>query len=274
MKPLEHYERPALIPAIVEALRQEGKDPLAIQASDLGPIDQLHIGGSRESVELLGLSGIGPGMRVLDVGCGLGGPARLLAEHGCSVLALDFTRTYAHACQELSAMVGFGRRVQAVLADATCLSIRSESVDAVWMEHVNMNISDKRALLSEILRVVRPGGRLAFHEVFQGSGGEVVYPMPWSPDAASSHLVRREVFRSLLVDCGWEVLEWKDRREESLAWLAAARRKALESGPRPLGPQIVLGPQSREILGNLGVAVEEQRIEVVMGVVRRPYLSL
>lgn len=268
---MQHFERSALIPAIIEALRQEGKDPLSIQASDLAPLDQLHIGARRESFELLEVSGIGPGMRVLDVGCGLGGPARMLAEHGCAVLALDFTRSYAHACQELSAMAGLGRRIQAVRADATRLPIRSESVDAVWMEHVNMNISDKRSLLSEMLRVVRRGGRLAFHEVFQGPGGEVVYPMPWSPDAASSQLVRPEVFRPLLGECGWEVLEWKDRREESLAWWAAARRKALESGPKPLGPQIVLGPQTREILGNLGAALTEQRIEVVMGVARRSW---
>ena len=74
----EHYGRGDLAAKILEALRAAGKDPDAPTFQALAPVDQLHARGREATLELARLAGITPGMRVLDVGGGLGGPARTL----------------------------------------------------------------------------------------------------------------------------------------------------------------------------------------------------
>jgi ubiquinone/menaquinone biosynthesis C-methylase UbiE len=77
---------------ILAALHEAGKDPDSIAAQDLAPVDQLHTRGKDATLELARLAGVTPEMQVLDVGGGLGGPARTLAsEIGCSVEVLDVT---------------------------------------------------------------------------------------------------------------------------------------------------------------------------------------
>ena len=88
----DHYARDGLAEAILTALHEAGKAPDSITAHDLVPVDQLHTRGKDATLELARLAGVTPEMRVLDVGGGLGGPARTLAsEIGCSVEVLDVT---------------------------------------------------------------------------------------------------------------------------------------------------------------------------------------
>ncbi|MBI5705487.1 MAG: class I SAM-dependent methyltransferase [Armatimonadetes bacterium] len=266
---MEHYERPALLPAIVEALRQEGKDPLSFRASDLAPVDQLHIGGKPEALELIERSGVEPGMRVLDVGCGLGGPARLLAEHGASVVAIDFTGSYAMACAELCARSGLGDRVKVLRGDGTHLPFDRQSFDGVWMQHVNMNIRDKGALLREIRRVLRPGGTLAYHEVFRGHGGPVAYPVPWSQDGRSSTVSPYQDWASEIEKAGLLRTAYEDRTAFSLQWLVQLLEKQRASPPRPLGLSLLFGDLAPQMMSNLMRNLAERRIQVVMGSARR-----
>jgi SAM-dependent methyltransferase len=61
--------------------------------------------------------------------------------------------------------------------------------DAVWTEHVQMNIADKHAFYREIGRVTRSKGMLLFHDIFAGKGGPLHYPVPWAEESSISFLV-------------------------------------------------------------------------------------
>jgi len=77
-------------------------------------VDEFHVRGREATVELARRAALGPGTRVLDVGCGLGGSARYLAaEHECQVTGIDLTQEYVDVANALAGMVG--------LSDKGCL---------------------------------------------------------------------------------------------------------------------------------------------------------
>src|SRR5499426_3102328 len=88
----EHWERPGIERAILDALAAAGRDVSRLTIDDLAPADQFHGGGKPATERLARLANLRPGMRVLDVGGGLGGPARTLAgQFGCIVTVVDLT---------------------------------------------------------------------------------------------------------------------------------------------------------------------------------------
>ncbi len=165
----EHYGRGNLTGRILEALRDSGKDPKSLDAEDLSPIDHFHTGGRRATLILAHLAGITSGMRVLDVGGGLGGPARALAsEFGCTVEVLDITQEFCRAGEMLTKRTGLGDLVSFRYGSALEMPYPDASFDFVWTQHSSMNIADKERLYQEIHRVLRPGGSLAMHEIMAG----------------------------------------------------------------------------------------------------------
>ena len=105
-----------------------------------------------------------------------------------------------------------------------------------------MNIEDKERLYQSIQRVLRPGGRLALHEVMAGPAGAVHFPVPWSADGAFSFLRPPEAIRGLLAGLGLRETAWVDVSAAAIAWFrerAAAARGA--SAPPPLGLHLLLG---------------------------------
>jgi len=89
-----YYTRGMLEQKILGALRNAGKNVEQLSTRDLEALDNLHVGG-REAIEgLAGFMELNPGMGLLDVGCGIGGPARYFAERGCQVTGLDLTEEF------------------------------------------------------------------------------------------------------------------------------------------------------------------------------------
>jgi ubiquinone/menaquinone biosynthesis C-methylase UbiE len=257
-----HYAVAGLGDAILRALADDGKDLDALTPADLAPVDEFHLRGREATLELAGLARLEPSLFVLDVGSGLGGSARhLAATYGCHVTGVDATKDYCDAATMLSRRVGLGDRTRFRHGSALALPFGDRTFDVAWTEHVQMNIADKRTFYTEIARVLRPGGRLVFHDVFQGPGGAPHYPVPWAGAAELSHLARPNAVAAILGALGFVREEWRDVTDNARRWIA---QRAAKGAARPrTGFGLLMGEQLDARLGNVCRNLDEDRIAVV-----------
>jgi ubiquinone/menaquinone biosynthesis C-methylase UbiE len=258
-----HYGRGRILDSIVASLREAGKDPALLTPADLAPVDEFHIRGREATVELAGRASLKPGLRALDVGCGLGGSARYLAaEHQCRVTGIDLTQEYVDVANALADMVGLSDRVKFEQANALEMPFDDSSFDVVWTQHVQMNIADKAAFYREIARVLRPGGRLLFHDIFAGDGGSLYYPVPWAEEPSISFLAAPGEVRRTLEGLGFVIRDWVDKTEPSLGWIVAAIERIKASGPPPLGTHLLMGDTAKTKFENVIRNLREGRFVV------------
>jgi MPBQ/MSBQ methyltransferase len=207
----EYWGRDGLGQAILDSLAASGKDLNALTIEDLAPLDQFHGGGKAATVRLARLAGLQPGMRVLDVGGGLGGPARTLAaEFGCDVTVVDLTESYVRAAEVLTARLGLGDRVRHHVGDALKLAFEAGTFDVVWTQNSGMNIAAKEPLYAGFQRVLRPGGLLALQEPMAGPVQPPIFPVMWAPDASTSFLRGAADMRALIEAAGFRARAWED----------------------------------------------------------------
>ena len=212
----DYWSREGLGRAILDALAAAGKNLDALTIDDLAPSDQFHGGGKDATVRLARLAGLAPGMRVLDVGGGVGGPARTLAvEFGCRVTSIDLTDTFVQAATLLSARLGLGERVTHEVGDALALPYDAGAFDVVWTQNTGMNIADKERLYAGFHRVLRSGGLLATQEPMAGPVQPVVFPVMWARDAGSSFLRPPAEMRALIEAAGFRARAWDDVTAET-----------------------------------------------------------
>ena len=265
-----HYARADLAAVILKALADAGKDVEHLTPEDLAPIDEFHVRGRQATLELARAAALVAGMRVLDVGSGLGGPSRAIArEFGCRVTGVDLTDEYCRVATLLAERSGLAHLVSYRQGDALDLPFPDASFDVVWTQHVAMNVPDKAALYREMGRVLRPGGALALYDVLAGPAGPVLFPVPWARAPETSFLVTPDELRGLLAASGFRVESWEDTTAAATAWFANLVRKIQETGPPPLGLHLVLGPDFALMARNLRRNLEEGRVVLAQVVARR-----
>ena len=209
----DHWERRGLSDAIRAVLATSGTNLGALSVEDLAPLDQFHGGGLGFTRRLALLADLAPGTRVLDVGGGLGGPARTLAsEFGCRVTVIDLAGSYVEAGRMLTELVGLDDRVDFVVGDALELPFADGDFDAVWTQNSGMNIADKERLYAGFHRVVRAGGRLVTQEPMAGPVSPPIYPLMWSDDAAIDHIRTPDAMRVVIEAAGFTTHEWVEVR--------------------------------------------------------------
>lgn len=260
-----------LVTRISSALHAAGLDRADLRPADLAAVDEFHIRGRTASLEIIEALGLTAGSRVLDLGSGLGGPARTLAElTGCTVVGVDLTPEFCEVATALSEWTGMSERTRFQVGDATATGLADAAVDAVLTVHVAMNISDKHALYAEAFRVLRPGGRFVVYDVLQGEGGEVRYPVPWANDSSTSFLATTAEMRELLPSAGFEITSEVDSSDESLLWFQQMRARIQRDGPPPVTFAAFLGDAFGEMLANQVANLAERRIRTVMFACSRP----
>ncbi|MDT8384350.1 MAG: class I SAM-dependent methyltransferase [Gammaproteobacteria bacterium] len=233
---ITHYSVRDIEARILDALRAAGLNPeQRLTPQELGALDHFHTGGFPASLRLLELSQIQAGERVLDIGAGLAGAARMLAASpGCNVDCIELSRDYCIGAELLNRLTGLDEQINIHEGSALALPFPDDSFDAAWMQNVGMNIADKRTLYAEVYRVLKPGGRFAFQEMAAGDAAVSYFPLPWATDPADNLLVSAEQMQSLLGEIGFITEFFEDASDSQLGGVAPVKNTPEVAPPAPL----------------------------------------
>lgn len=256
-----HYSGDNLGDVVTAALRAAGVDVDALRIEDLAGLDQLHAGFAPAAEYLLESLALSPGLTLLDVGCGVGGPARMAAaHHGCRVTGIDLSPDFVDLARSLTARLGLTSEVTFDVGSATDLPYPDGSFARAMVNHVGMNIADKARLFAEVRRALESDGLFAVYEQMRTGDGELRYPLPWADDEASSFVDTRQRYAELLVNAGFSVEHDEDR--------TAANAAGGPPSPGALSPGILFGPGFGERMGNNIAAAMAGTLGAVLMVAR------
>ena len=259
----DHYGAASLMDRLKAALSIFGPPDTPLLPIQLAALDEFHTRGLPATAELADLAAIAEGSYVLDVGCGIGGPARFLAAtRGCRVLGVDLSAPFVEAARYLSERTGQGAQVSFEVGSALALPTPDASFDVVMLQHVAMNIAERARLYREVRRVLRAGGRFATFDII-ATGGQPHYPVPWARTPDTSFLLSAEETRDAVLAAGFRITAWRDDTEVAKAWFS----ELLASGPPPppnLG--VIMGPEMPVLAANLGRNLTEGRLGVLTAV--------
>jgi SAM-dependent methyltransferase len=264
---LRHYEPEPLKERLLEAVAAAGIGPSATP-EELAAWDQFHVGGLPATAELAEALAPAPGDHVLDLGSGLGGPARLLAaRHGCRVTGIDLSGEFVDSANALTDLADMADQVRCVRGDVTAVPFDDASFDHAWTIHVAMNVADRPTFYREARRVLKPGGRFAIYDVVEGDGEALTFPVPWATDPSTSHLVDAAATRALLAEAGFDEVSFEDRTEATLGWLGPLAERPPQPGGARAGLGVAMGPRFAEMTVNLARNLVAGRVGVVRTVV-------
>ncbi|MBV2358660.1 class I SAM-dependent methyltransferase [Thalassococcus sp. CAU 1522] len=254
----EHYTTGQLFDRVIEALRANGVDPDKATASDLKLGDEFHTGGVLATDNLLEQLTITPDLRVLDVGAGIGGTSRYIADRfGAHVTGVDLTPEFVETARRLSSLVGLDPKTDFHIGSALEMPVPDAGFDLAVMMHVGMNIADKPALLAEVARTLKPGGRFAVFDVMQGDRpGPLQFPVPWSTGPATSFLASPSQYVAAATAAGLTLVRQTDRSDFAKAFFA----KALSKPPAAMGIHLMMGNTAPEKFKNYVANLETGRL--------------
>lgn len=267
----KHYASEGITARVLTALRNVNGPNVPITPYTLAPIDHFHGKGVIATEELAAALQPKPSDHILDIGCGIGGPARwIAAKYGCRVTGIDLTAEFCAAARELNTLTGLADRVEILHGSALSLPAPDDCFDRAYSQAALMNISDKRGVFREVHRVLRPGGSLALSLAGAGDAGEPYYPLPWATTAAISFLATPEEVRGDLVAAGFQIVFVRDISAALAETLAPVLKQLETEGLPPLGEHIVSGEDSKGWRINWIHSLAEGRISMIEALARKP----
>ena len=264
-----HYLKEELFEDIVNRLKEQGINLEKVKRSDIAGADEFHVRGAAVSKELADSVNL-KGAAILDVGCGLGGPCRMLAdEYNCQATGIDLSHEYIRTAKELSKLVNLENKTTFIQGDATSLPFDDDSFDVIWTQHVQMNIPDKEKLYSEISRVLKPGGHFLYYDILTKEDGEINYPMPWASTSDLSFLFKEEEMDRYLKQFGLTKEQSTNQTQAGIDFFNVLVAKLKEFGPPKMGLNVLMGETTKPKLMNLLTHLKSGELELKSGVYKK-----
>ena len=266
----DHWAQGDVYALIVSALRKMSKSLDALTVEDLAPVDHFHARGLPATVELADRLPIKAGQYVVDIGCGLGGPARYIAKRfRCKVSGLDITGPFVEAANKLTALLRMESQVTIEHGDGQRLPYADASFDGAYTQHVTMNVADRPTFFAEAYRVLKPGAFFALTEHGLGANGNPHYPLPWSADGSGAYLVTPSETRAFLEAAGFKNIVVEDVGIKYVAGYKTVIEKAEKGVLPPLGTHILMGDTALQKTRNAARNIEEGRTHPIQLVCRK-----
>jgi SAM-dependent methyltransferase len=266
-----HYGSAGLAERVLAAFREANGVDAQPTPEALAPFDHFHGRGVLATQELAAQLALRPGERVLDIGSGIGGPARwIAAKFAVGVTGVDLTPEFCAAAEALNAATGLPNRVTVIPGSALALPVPDNTFDAAYSQNVIMNIADKQLFYREAFRALRPGGRLALSNLCAGPAGEPYFPVPWATTRDTSFLATPEAMRADLLAAGFEIADFRDITEATREAQRRTRER-IDKGEVPkIAVDIIMGERAREMQWNSIRSIEEGRGIAIEALVRKP----
>ena len=266
-----HYGDRDIAQRIIDRLHEAGYDLDNLSRDDTSSFDEFHGGGRTSTLALAKFAGFSSGLHVLDLGSGVGGPARsLAAEYACIVTGLELTGEFVRAGKMLTDLLGLSTEVDFVQASATEIPFKAEVFDIVWSQNMLMNVSDKEQLFREAFRVTKPGGKFAFETVVAGSSGAPHYPTFWATDPNMNFLVSAKEMQTLGIGAGFREVSFKDNTDDVIANGRRRLQVAKAGGVAELDLSVIVTTEVAEKMENSVCNNIEGRTGAVQALFQRP----
>ena len=264
-----HYLVNNLYDNILEKLQSIGVDINEVKRTDLSSVDEFHVRGLEVSKELAQYI-TSSNLKVLDVGCGLGGPARMLAdEKNCVVTGLDLSQEFIETAKALSKLVNLDSNTTFLKGDALDLPFERNSFDIVWTQHVQMNIFEKKKFYSEIFRVLKTGGKFLYYDIFKSSDNDINYPMPWASRQDLSHLINIAELEKILNSIGFNSFSKKNQTDAGLGSIKQMLSHIKEFGPPIMGLNVLMGKDTKQKILNAFNHFDQGDLQLWSGFVKK-----
>jgi SAM-dependent methyltransferase len=265
----DQYGQSELGTRILSILESKGIVEKNLIQEALAPIEELHLRGRRVTLELAQEVNLNSNMDVLDIGCGIGGSTRtIVSNFGCKVTGIDLSKEFCQAAKIINERIGYLNNIEIHQGNALDMPFNDNSFDVIFIQHVLMNIENKKQLFSEIYRLLRPQGRLALNTICEGSDTPIYFPVIWANTPSISFLLSPNKLRQLVKRNGFKELLWRDDTNKVLEEIQKRRTKPPSNNPRPITLDLIVS-NTREKWKNIVRNLKEGRITVIQGVFER-----
>lgn len=259
-----HYTRGKLEETILQAVVRNGSDPEKLKVADLAAADQFHVGGLEATQELAAYMELQPGLHILDVGSGMGGPARYFAAaHQCKVTGIDLTEEFVVAARGLTRRTRLDHLAEFVQGSALGMAFDSGTFDRAYMIHVGMNIADKTGVFREVRRVLKQGGIFAIFDILRAGDSHMAYPVPWASSDETSFVEDVNGYRNALQEAGFRVEKERSRKAHAIEFTERAIARGAQAGQPALGLHLLMGDLAPVMIKNVLIMMKQGALEPI-----------